>query len=72
MYPNHAKFILVIINCQSVMSMRAELGSVIDSTNPDSIVEAREIWLSSSIAISLSDFVLLNTLLITRTGSQGT
>ena len=37
------------------MSMKAELGYVIDSTNPDIIVEAREIWLSS-IAISSSDF----------------
>ena len=47
---------MVIKDCQSVMSMKAELGCVIDSTNPDIIVEPREIWLSSSIAISSSDF----------------
>ena len=56
---------MVIIYCQSVMSKKAELGCVINSTNTDIII-GTETWLSTSI--SSSEFFMLSTLFIAGTG----
>ena len=42
---------MIIINCQNVMSKKAELGCVINSTDTD-IITGTETWLSTSVSSS--------------------
>ena len=46
---------MIIMNCQSIVPKKAEVGCIVDSVKPDLLI-ATETWLSASI--SSSEFFL--------------
>ena len=50
-YCNPFEIFMVIMNCQSIVPKKAEVGCIVDSVKPDVLI-ATETWLSTSISSS--------------------
>ena len=50
-YCNPFEISMIIMNCQSIVPKKAEVGCIVDSIKPDVLI-ATETWLSTSISLS--------------------